>query len=362
MKTLSRREFLQILSKSAAGAILTELLSACGVNPAEAPKTPTNTPFFPAEIAATAADTFIATETPLAPTDTSAPTSEPATDTPSSSPTQAPAYLAVAQGSSDPGALTRAAINAIGGMSRFVSPGANVIIKPNICTAYREPKYAATTNPQVVGELVKLCFDAGAGRVRVFDFPINGASEDQYKKSGIEEQVLANGGELEQWSANKYVSIQLADTKSLRQASFYRDVLEADLVIDAPIAKQHGTTGLTLGMKNLMGVVYDRGAMHNGAIDQGIAELANYIRPKLTVVDAVRILLAGGPTGGSLADVREMDTVIASADIVAADAYATRLFGWTDPNNLGYVRIGAELGLGKSDLDNLDIRTVPVGS
>jgi uncharacterized protein (DUF362 family) len=364
MKILTRREFLQFLVKSTGTAFVMDFLAACGIKPANVPETPTNTPFSPAGIDATntnaSPDQFTVADTSAPPTDTPTQTPAPATETPT--PTQSPAHLAVAFGGDDPGALTRAAISTIGGMSRFVANGADVIIKPNVCTANRDYIYAATTNPWVVGELVKLCLEAGAGRVRVFDYPINGASQDQYQNSGIAEQVLANGGELEKWSEKNYVSVQLPGNVSLQQAYFYQPILGADLVIDVPIAKQHGTTGLTLAMKNLMGVVYNRGAMHNGNIHRGIAELANYIRPKLTVVDAVRILLAGGPTGGNKNDVKKMDTVIASADIVAADAYATRLFDWTDPNDLGYVRFGAELGLGRSDLDNLDIRDINVGS
>ncbi|OGO09279.1 MAG: hypothetical protein A3K46_05235 [Chloroflexi bacterium RBG_13_60_9] len=282
----------------------------------------------------------------------------PATET--ATPSAEPAYLAVARGGDDPEALVRAAVEAVGGMGRFVPAGSNVIIKPNICTAYRDYTLAATTNPWVVGALVKMCWEAGAGRVRVFDFPFNGDVPGSFQNSGIAEQVQAAGGEMEMVDFGKFTPVHPEGTVSFTQANVYRDILEADVLIDVPIAKQHGLTGLTLAMKNLMGVVQNRPAIHAN-IHRQLAELAAFIRPELTVIDGVRILLAGGPTGGSLSDVRKMDTVIASADIVAADAYATRLFGWADPNRLGYVRIGHEIGLGRSDLENLEIEELNLG-
>jgi uncharacterized protein (DUF362 family) len=205
-----------------------------------------------------------------------------------------------------------------------------------------------------------MCFEAGAGRVRVFDFPFNGDNPANYYSSGIADQVLGAGGELESLDWNKFIPTTLPSARSLHSAAFYSEVVDADVVINVPIAKQHGSTGLTLGMKNMMGVVRDRGAVHSAGLHPAIADLADFIRPELTVIDAVRILTANGPISSSWSDVRKMDTVIASADIVAADAYATRLFGWTDPNRLGYVRIGNEIGLGRSDLENLKIEEILV--
>jgi uncharacterized protein (DUF362 family) len=360
MKKITRREFLRILSQSAGAAAMLQILNACGISPATEITTPTNTPFGPAGPLMTSqgsiAGAVVPTETTLA-TDTPTPTDLPTIEPPTA--TTAPAYLSVARGSDDPEALVRGAVDTLGGMARFVPKGANVIIKPNICTAYRSYKYAATTNPWVVGALVKMCWEAGAGRVRVFDYPFNGGPWESFQNSGIAAQVEAAGGEVEIVSFSKFVPVQPAGTASFRQANVYGDILEADVLIDVPIAKQHGLTGLTLAMKNLMGVVQNRPAIHAN-VHRQLAELAAFIRPELTIVDGVRILLAGGPTGGSLADVRKMDTVIASADIVAADAYATRLFGWSNPNNLGYVKIGNEIGLGRSDLENLQIKEITV--
>jgi uncharacterized protein (DUF362 family) len=127
--------------------------------------------------------------------------------------------------------------------------------------------------------------------------------------------------------------------------------------INVPIAKQHGSTRLTLGMKNLMGLVRNRNTMHTIGLHQSIADLASLFRPELTVVDAVRILTANGPTGGNLSDVVKLDTVVVSPDMVAADAYATRFFGLT-PQDIRYIKYGADLGLGRIDVENLNIEEV----
>jgi len=139
----------------------------------------------------------------------------------------------------------------------------------------------------------------------------------------------------------------------------YPDILEADLVINVPIAKHHGSTRLTLGSKNLMGVILDRGMMHLN-LGQRIADLSSLVRPKLTVIDAVRILTNNGPTGGDLADVHQKDTVIASRDIVAADAYATTLFGLTG-TDIGYIQASADMGLGTMDLSSINIQEISLG-
>ena len=372
MSKISRRKFITLLTQSAGAALVFQLLEACGIKPAAAPGTPTQTPFGPISSGVgngiSIANASGPTNTPL-PSDTAAPTSEPTTET--AVPTAAAAYLAVARGGDDPEALTRAAVNAIGGMGQFVKQGANVIIKPNICTANKTFEDAATTNPWVVGALVKMCIEAGAGQVRVFDCPFNpnmDAFQAAYKNSKIAEHVLAAGGKMVDINFNNYALVQPPGTTYFRSAYVYKEILNADLVIDVPIAKSHSTTHLTLAMKNLMGILLDRPALHATHIDQQIAELANYIKPKLTVIDGIRILVNGGPISNSRDDVKKMDTVIASADIVAADTFATtRLFALVDPSKwstidrVGYIKIGAQLGLGRSDLENLNIAEIQVG-
>jgi uncharacterized protein (DUF362 family) len=243
-------------------------------------------------------------------------------------------------------------------MERFVPRGANVVVKPNICVSYRTYEYAATTNPWVVGTLVKMAFEAGAKSVKVLDYPYGGDAAEAYANSGIAQQVKAAGGQMVVMSDRKYVGTRVSAGRWLKQTSVYDDVLKADVLINVPIAKTHGSATVTAGMKNLMGVVRDRSAMH-GNLGQAIADLNTLVKPDLTVVDCVRILTANGPSGGRLGDVKKLDTVVASADIVAADSYTATLFG-LKPNDLDYVRIGAAMGLGRSDLSKLKVQEFSV--
>ena len=274
-----------------------------------------------------------------------------------SAPSGDQAYLAVARGS-DPAAITKAAIGALGGIERFVHSGDDVIIKPNICVDYHPPEYAATTNPTVVATLVTLCLGAGARRVRVMDTPFGGTPESAYAVSGIEEAVQAAGGEMEVMSPVKFIKTAIPDGQDITEWEVYQDVLDADVLINVPIAKHHSLARLSLGGKNLLGVITNPNQMHRN-LGQRVADLASLVRPTLTVVDAVRILTAHGPTGGSLNDVQQADTVIASHDIVAADAWSATLFGLTGAD-IAYVEAAAEMGLGTMALDGIKIEEISV--
>jgi uncharacterized protein (DUF362 family) len=267
--------------------------------------------------------------------------------------------LTVARGGDDPALLVERALAALGGMGRFVPPNSTVLIKPNICVAYHTYEYAATTNPWVVGALVRLAFEAGASKVSVFDYGFGGSPEQAYVKSGIQDQVLAAGGDILPVSRLQFLPTEIPQGLDLRSADIHEAALQSDVVINVPIAKHHGLARLTLGMKNLMGVILDRTAIHRN-IGQRLADLTSRIRPTLTIIDAVRILTNNGPTGGSLDDVLKLDMVIASPDIVAADAYGATLFG-LQPSDLSYITAGAAMGLGRSDLASLRIEEVPVG-
>jgi uncharacterized protein (DUF362 family) len=269
------------------------------------------------------------------------------------SPTSDQAYLSVAHGN-DPAAITRAALASLGGIERFVPRGSDVIIKPNICVDYHPPEYAATTHPIVVATLVAVCLGAGAKRVRVMDTPLGGSTaESAYKVSGIGDAVRAAGGEMELMSPVKFVKTTIPSGRDLTAWSIYKDALETDVLINVPIAKHHSLARLSLGCKNLLGLVTDQNLIHRN-LGQRIADLTSVIRPTLTVVDAVRILVAHGPTGGSLNDVKQTNTVIASQDIVAADAYAATLFDLAGAD-IEYVQKAAEMGLGTLDLKSIKV-------
>lgn len=289
----------------------------------------------------------------------STPTIEPAsTQTSVPSPTTMPADLAVAR-NGNPKELVRAAVMALGGMGKFVKPGDVVVVKPNICVAYHTHEYAATTNPWVVGEVVKLALEAGAKKVKVMDFPFGGKAEQAYYKSGIQAVVEKEGGKMVVMSGIKFVETAIPDGKDLKSRRIFDDVLKADVLINVPIAKHHGGAILTLAMKNLMGVIYDRPYMHHN-LGQRLADLSTRVRSHLVIVDAVRMLMANGPSGGNLADVKVAKTVIASPDIVAADSYAATLFGF-QPDRLEYITKGAEMGLGVKDLNSLRIEEISLG-
>ncbi len=357
---ISRRTFIKrLLAVSTVGAALSA--SGCAAKPTPQPRPTTVVPppptVPPPAVAAPTATTVpppavaVPTATTVLPTATVA--VGPAAPT-------TPAYLAVARGpNADPREITRRAIAALGGMGRFVKKGDDVIIKPNICTAYHTFEYAATTNPEVVAALVQLCLGAGARRVRVMDFPFGGTPQAAYEKSGIAAAVKAAGGITEVMSNMKFRDVEIPQGKRLKQWKIYGDILDANVVINVPIAKDHSSATLTLGMKNLMGVVLDRSGMHARGLHQSIADINTVIRPQLTVVDAIRILTDNGPTGGNLNDVKKLDTVIVSADVVAADAFATTLFNM-EPTDIGYIRYAAEMGLGKMDLKTIQIEQVTV--
>jgi len=329
-KVMSRREALRWMALTAAATLV-----ACSTKDRPAAQTPNPTATRPPAGGQTG--------------NQAAPTSQP------SEPAADQAYLAVARGG-DPAAITETALRALGGIERFVKNGYDVIIKPNICTDYYPFEYGATTNPIVVATLVRLALGAGAKRVRVMDSPFGGTAESAYAKSGIADAVQAAGGEMELMNPNKFRMTPIPEGKSITEWEIYQDVLNCDLLIDVPTAKDHGLAKITVGSKNLLGVILRRSSIHAGMAER-IPDLVSIVRPGLTVVDAVRTLMRHGPTGGNLDDVKINNTVIASHDIVAADSYAAGLFELTGAD-IPYIAAAAQRGLGKMDLNGLKIAEV----
>jgi uncharacterized protein (DUF362 family) len=190
------------------------------------------------------------------------------------------------------------------------------------------------------------------------DLPFGGPAEEAYRVSGIQTAVEQAGGEMQIMSPTGFREYRIPDGLDLTSWPIYADVLSCDVLIDVPIAKDHGSTRLSLGGKNLLGVILNAGDIHTN-IGQRTADLVSVCRPTLTVVDAVRVLTANGPTGGDLNDVERLDTVLASADIVAADSYAATLFDLTGAD-IPYVQAAYDMGLGEMDLDKVAIRAVKV--
>ncbi len=350
----TRREFLRYSILYTLGTLAGSALAACSPAPTATPIPPTAAPTA-TTLPPTATHALAPTTAPIA---TRVPTFAPvatmtATPVP---PTPTQPYLAVARGTS-PAAITRAAIDALGGISRFVKKGDDVILKPNICNASMGPELATTTNPEVVATLVRLCLQAGAARVRVMDQPFAGTARAAYEKSGIRAAVEQAGGQMEIMAAMKYVDTNFPNGRDIKKWKVYQDILKADVVINVPIAKSHNLAKYTLAMKGLMGVITERPSIHNG-IDQRLADLSTVIKPTLNVIDGVRVLVRNGPTSWNPQDHVVMNTIIASHDIVAADAYAIQTFWKVKPESVGYVRIGAAMGIGRMDVENLRVKQV----
>jgi uncharacterized protein (DUF362 family) len=265
--------------------------------------------------------------------------------------------LVVAQGTGKkPADIIKAALEALGGMKKFISRGDVVVVKPNIGWD-RLPEQAANTNPEVVATIVKLCFEAGAKKVKVFDRTCNDPRRC-YKQSGIADAVSALGAEVSHIDDRRFRDISIKG-QVLKSWPLYRDIFEADKIINVPIAKHHGLAKLTMAMKNWMGVMGgNRGSIHQ-KIGESLADLCLVIKPTLTVLDAVRILTANGPQGGDLKDVKKIDTVIAGVNQVAVDSYGATFFGMKG-TDLSYVRAGAAIGIGSTDLAGMKIKKLNV--
>ena len=263
--------------------------------------------------------------------------------------------LAVAHGVS-PSKITRAAIDAMGGMKKFVSKGDIVVVKPNIAFD-RLPEHAANTNPEVVAAVVQMCFEAGAKKVKVFDRPVNDPRRC-YVQSGIADAAKAAGADVSYIDERKFKEMNIKG-EALKSWPLYTEVFEADKVINIPIAKHHGLAKLTMSMKNWMGVMGGSRRTIHQRLDESLVDLSMAIKPTLTILDAVRILTANGPQGGNLDDVKKMDTVIVGVDQVAVDSFGATLFGMKG-SDLEYVKIADKMGLGKMDISKLNVKRINV--
>ncbi len=268
--------------------------------------------------------------------------------------------LAIARGKSSPAdarRLTRAAVAALGGMTRFVSRGQNVFIKPNISWD-RRPEQAACTNPDVVASLVEMCFEAGAAKVVVSDNPCVTA-EKSFARSGIREAAERAGARCYPMDERRFRRMAIRDARVVKQWEIYPEAIEAGCLINVAIVKQHSLCRAALGMKNLMGVCGGARNRFHQDIGGAVADIAGFVRPRLVVLDAVRVLTANGPTGGNLADVKRQDTVAAGVDQVAIDAFGATLLG-IRPADVAYVAEGHARGLGTMDFQSLSPARVEV--
>ena len=253
--------------------------------------------------------------------------------------------LAVIEGDS-PAALAREAIAALGGMGKFVGRGDRVVVKPNIGWD-RTPEMAACTNPDIVRTVVELVLDAGARKAIVIDNTTNQAKRC-YVRSGIQEAVRQAGGDMLFVDAHRVKKMALKGDW-LKEWEVLLDVVEADAVINVPIAKHHNLCRLTLGGKNWLGAVGGARNQFHQDLDKAVVDLAAFFKPRLTVLDAYRVLVRNGPQGGRISDTELRKTVVAGTDPVAVDVVAASLFG-VAPAELPYLGLARERGLGETDL------------
>lgn len=253
-----------------------------------------------------------------------------------------------------PDQLVRRAVDAMGGMGKFVSRGDVVVVKPNIGWD-RMPIHAANTNPEVVAAVIKLAYEAGAKKVVVADGSCNDPNRC-FQRSGIWRAAYELGAEVVLPQEHRYRTMRLKGDV-LDEWPIFTTLIDADRVINVPVAKHHNLAKFTAAMKNWYGVLGGRRNRLHQNIDTSIADLATFMRPSLVVVDAWRVLMRNGPQGGNIDDARDMHTVVASVDQVAADAFACSLIG-QKRENLPYLTMGEKRGLGTAQWETLRVREV----
>ena len=251
-------------------------------------------------------------------------------------------------------ALVQKALENLGGIGRFISRQDVVVIKPNIAWD-RTPEQAANTNPELVAEVVRQCWQAGAKRVIVTDVSCNEAQRC-FHRSGIEAAARAAGAEVILPDPEKFREVDMGGVV-LKSWPVFTPFLEADKILNLPIAKHHELTGATLGMKNWYGILGGQRNRLHQQIHQSLADLAAFMLPTLTIMDCYRILLRNGPTGGNLEDVALKKTVVAGTDPVALDAYVAKAYWNLDAEHLPYLRMAANRGLGIVEFEKLAIKT-----
>jgi uncharacterized protein (DUF362 family) len=269
-------------------------------------------------------------------------------------PAAAPRSVLVAVRDGSRTAMLDQALAALGGIEAFVKKGQTVLVKPNIGWD-ASPERGANTHPELIGHLVKLCLNAGAKSVSIFD---NSCDQWQrtYANSGIEQAakdagaIVVNGKD-----ESLYREVEIPGGIKLKHAQVHSLVLDSDVFINVPVLKHHSGSLMTAGMKNLMGVIWDRGAYHRADLHQTIADFLTFKQPTLNVLDAYHPMVRNGPRGISAADVVEMRTLLASTDIVALDAAAAKMLGH-QPADVRHVRIADQMKLGTMNLDQVEIR------
>jgi uncharacterized protein (DUF362 family) len=260
--------------------------------------------------------------------------------------------------SGDAAAATRKAIEALGGISRFVQKGQRVVLKPNMSFA-SGPERASNTHPAVVSTVAQMCLEAGAERVMVVDNPLQSA-ELCLRRAGVADACRGLRNTYVQMFTDRkfYREIKIPQGKILDRVEVITEVLDSPVLISLPQAKSHSNTGISMGIKGLMGLIWDRWSFHSRYnINEALADLATVLRPTLTVLDATRALTTGGPGGPG--EVVRPNLVVAGTDPVAADAFGVGVAPWYGQRFAGrqveHLLAAGQRGLGQIEVERLRI-------
>ena len=265
-------------------------------------------------------------------------------------------YDLVAVMNGEPDVMFDQAIESMGGIGRFVKKGNSVVVKPNIGWDVI-PEKAANTNPVLIKRIVEQCYKAGAAEVYVFDYTCDEWT-NCYKNSQIEGMAKEAGAKVVPGNFEKYYRhVEIPNGVSLKEAKVHELILDSDVFINVPVLKHHSSADLSISMKNLMGIIWDRRYWHRNNLHQCIADFTTWCKPTLNVIDAYRVMMKNGPRGVSEKDVVTYKTQILSTDIVAADAAAALVFG-SDPEKVGYIKKAGDMGIGTYKLDDLNINRI----
>ncbi len=270
--------------------------------------------------------------------------------------------LVALKGGKGPDELFRKGITYLGGMGRFVKKGQSVLIKPNIGWD-RTPEYGANTDPVLIGAIIRECFNSGASEVYVLDHTCD-SWQSCYKNSGIEEYAKNSGAKTVPANSKEYyIKTNIPRGKILKEALVHKLFMQCDVVINVPILKHHSSTGITASMKNLMGVVWDRYEWHRKDLHQCIADFATLRRPDLCVLDGWKVMIKNGPRGYSVSDTVKYEYLFLSTDPVAIDAAGAAVLAKAGvftgkAEDIRYIKIAREHGVGRTDLDKMNIKRI----
>lgn len=261
----------------------------------------------------------------------------------------------------EPAAMLTRAFKELGGIGHYVKKGNKVVIKPNIGWD-RKPELAANTNPDLVGALVRMCKSAGASEVIVFDHTCHDWKKS-YTNSGIEKAVTDAGGKMVPGNDETYYrEVELPRGQNLKKTKIHQSIIDCDVWFNVPVLKHHGGAKNSISMKNLMGIVWERGFFHGHDLHQCIADIATYQKaPALNIVDAYRIMKTNGPQGKSESDAVMLKSLIVSSDFVAADTASMKLFSQVQPTDIKdvrYIALAEKLKVGTQSLDQLNVKRI----